>query len=323
MARLFLTLGILFFSSSCSSQTRGIGDNSRADSTNIRVTLLGTGDPEPAMSRFGPSILVQAGSETLLFDAGRGCAQRLFQVNVSYRNVNALFLTHLHSDHIVGIPDLWLSGWVVSRRDIPLPVFGPEGTMEMIRNLEKAFAYDIRIRIEDGKQSPAGARLSATDIRQGTVYEKNGVKVIAFLVDHFPVVPAFGYRIEYKGRTVVLSGDTRYCENLIAYSKGADLLVHEVVISPETVSPSDPKYRIFAHHTRPEQAGKIFNQVKPKLAVYSHIVEIFKGWGVQELYDHTKSVYSGAFVVGRDLMWFSVGDTISASSWLKEDRALQ
>jgi ribonuclease Z len=321
MARFFLTLSISFLGFFCASQSRGIKDSFLPDSTNIKVTLLGTGDPEPAMSRFGPSILVQAGNETLLFDAGRGCAQRLYQINVSYRDVNALFLTHLHSDHVVGIPDLWLSGWVVSRRDIPLPVFGPEGTTEMIQNLEKAFAFDIRIRIEGGKAPAQGGRLSAADIRQGTVYEKNGVKVTAFLVDHFPLVPAFGYRIEYKGHTVVLSGDTRYCENLIANAKGVDLLVHEVVISPETVSPSDPKYRIFATHTRPEQAGKIFGLVKPKLAVYSHIVEVFTGWGAQELYDHTKSVYSGAFVVGKDLMRFSVGDTVSSGSWLKEDQA--
>jgi len=284
----------------------------------IKVTLLGTGTPQPIMERFGASILVQAGNEVLLFDAGRGCLQRLLQINVPYDKINALFLTHLHSDHIVGLPDLWLTGWLISRREIPLNVFGPVGTDDMIKHLQKAFAFDINIRVEDDKRVREGSKLLGKEIQQGIVYEKNGVKVIAFKVDHHPDIPAFGYRIEYGGHSVVLSGDTRYSENLIRFAQGTDLLVHEVMVAPDTLNKSDPKYPQFAHHTTVEEAAKVFNEVKPKLAAYSHIGKLY-GRNEQDLLKRTKANYSGPFIIGEDLMSFSIDDTgVSVSAWQKK-----
>ena len=289
-------------------------DSSHVTTPDIKVTLLGTGTPQPLMERFGPSILVQAGSETLLFDAGRGCLQRLRQINVPYGKINALFLTHLHSDHIVGLPDLWLTGWLLSERAIPLDVFGPAGTAEMTTYLQKAFAFDIKTRIANDKQLEEGSKLLAKEIQQGIVYEKNGVKVIAFKVDHYTNIPAFGYRIEYNGHSVVLSGDTRYSENFITFAKGADLLVHEVVIAPDTLSKSDPRYNIFMQHTTPEEAATVFNKAKPKLAAYSHIAKLY-GQTEEDILKRTKSNYSGPIIMGEDLMSFSIGDTVSISKW--------
>jgi ribonuclease Z len=296
-------------------QVAKINNDSIQDSTQvIKVSLLGTGTPKPIMERFGPCILVQAGGETLLFDAGRGCLQRLTQLNVSYQKINALFLTHLHSDHIVGLPDLWLTGWLASKRGIPLFVFGPIGTGKMVKYLQKAFEYDIKIRVEDDKASPEGCKLLVKEIQEGVIYEKNGVKIIAFEVDHYPIVPAFGYRIEYKGHSVVLSGDTRYSENLIKYARGTDLLIHEVVAIPDSLNKADPKYNIVAHHTTPQLASKVFNEVKPKLAVYSHISNPY-GRNEQELINQTKANYSGKVILGEDLMTFSIGDAVSVSTW--------
>lgn len=297
-----------------SGQLKAGKDSVLNNEPGIKVTLLGTGTPQPGMDRFGASTLVQAGSVTLLFDAGRGCLQRLHQIKVSYDTIDALFLTHLHSDHIVGIPDLWLTGWLISKRSVPLKVFGPVGTNNLIEYLQKAFVYDIKIRIEDDKAPEEGSLLLAAEIQQGVVYENNGVKVIAFLVDHYPVVPAFGYRIEYDGHSVVLSGDTRYSENLIKYAGGTDLLIHEVAIAPDTLTKSDPKYNILAHHTTPEQAGKVFNEVKPKLTAYSHIVKMY-GHNEKELLERTKVNYSGPIIIGEDLMSFSIGDSVTVSSW--------
>lgn len=284
--------------------------NTTKDSLVIKVTLLGTGTPQPIMERFGSSILVQAGNEILLFDAGRGCLQRLRQINISYDKINALFLTHLHSDHIVGLPDLWLTGWLVSKRAIPLDVLGPAGTDEMLNNLRKAFAFDIKLRVEDDKRSEEGSKFLVTEIQQGIIYEKNGVKVTAIEVDHYPVVPAFGYRIDYNGHSVVLSGDTRYSQNLIKFAKGTDLIIHEVAIAPDSLSKSDPQYNILMHHTTPEQAAKVFNKAQPKLAVYSHIVKI-QGLTEEDIMKKTKANYSGEVIMGEDLMSFSVGDTVS------------
>lgn len=283
----------------------------------IKVTLLGTGTPLPLMERFGASTLVEAGSNVLLFDAGRGCLQRLHQLKIGYDSLDALFITHLHSDHIVGLPDLWLTGWLVSVRKNPLPVFGPTGTKQMTNYLKKAYAYDIKIRVQDDSAFINGSKLLTTDIKEGIVYEKEGVKVIAFLVDHYPVIPAFGYRIEYGGHSVVLSGDTRYSENLIKYAKGTDLLVHEVSIASDTIKKSDPKYHILAHHTTPEQASKIFNIVKPKLAVYSHISRIYM-YPAEEILKRTKVNYSGSVALGEDLMSFTVSDSVIIKAWGKK-----
>ena len=177
----------------------------------IKVTLLGTGCPPPVMHRFGPSTLVEAGEQKLLFDAGRGALQRLTQLKVRWQDVQGVFLTHLHSDHVVGLPDLWLTGWLVGAgRNVPLQVWGPRGTKKMLSHLEQAYEYDIRIRLYDDHAAPDGVVLLAEDISEGVVYDKGGVKITVFEVDHTPIKPAFGYRIDYAGRSVVLSGDRHW-----------------------------------------------------------------------------------------------------------------
>jgi len=277
----------------------------------IKVTLLGTGCPPPVMNRFGPSILVEAGEQKLIFDVGRGALQRLTQIKVGPRELHGVFLTHLHSDHLVGFPDLWLTGWVNGRRDKPLKVFGPKGTAKMMSHLEQAFEYDIKIRLYDDRVPLEGIILEPADISEGVVYEKNGVKVTAFEVDHAPIKPAFGYRIDYAGRSVVVSGDTRYSENLIKYAEGADLLIHEVV-APESLKRAqyaeERSRTILNHHTTPEQAGKIFSMIKPKLAVYYHFV--LPNATEQDLVPPTRKTYSGPLELGEDLMVIEVGEKI-------------
>jgi ribonuclease Z len=280
----------------------------------IIVTLLGTGGPQPLMDRFGPSILVQAGGKKLLFDAGRGCLQRLRQINIANKDIEALFLTHLHSDHIVGLPDFWLVGWAITRRDVPLKVFGPKGSAEMTNYLQKAYAFDIKMRVEANNVPANGHKLITSDIGEGVIYDEHDLKVTAFLVDHHPIAPAFGYKIEYNRRSVVLSGDTRYSENLIRFAKGADLLIHEVALAPDTLSKNNRVNAVLTHHISPEQAGKLFTQVKPKLAVYSHIVK-FLGATDADLRRRTETTYLQSFTIGEDLMTFHVDEDVSIRYW--------
>jgi ribonuclease Z len=278
----------------------------------IRVTLLGTGCPPPVMNRFGPSTLVEAGDQKLLFDAGRGALQRLTQLKVRWQDVQGIFLTHLHSDHVVGFPDLWLTGWLIAPgRTVPLQVWGPSGTSNMMSHLKQAYEYDIRIRLSNDRPAPDGVVLLVKEISEGIVYNEGGVKVTAFEVDHAPVKPAFGYRIDYAGHSVVLSGDTRVSENLIRYAQGVDVLVHEVFV-PETIqrlglSPERAK-NIIAYHTTPEQAGQVFARVKPKLAVYSHIC--LPAATDQDLLPPTLKTYAGPLEVGEDLTVIEVGEKI-------------
>jgi ribonuclease Z len=277
----------------------------------LKVTLLGTGNPRPSIDRFGPSILVEAGKETLLFDCGRGATIRLSQAAVPFSSVTALFLTHLHSDHVVGLPDLWLTGWVMGRH-VPLQVWGPAGTTEMLKHLEDAYAFDVHVRRDvDERLSAQGALLTGNDIDEGVVYQNDGVRVTAFRVDHGLVKPALGYRIDYQGHSVVLSGDTRPSENLVKFAQGTDVLVHEV-FDPEayfdvgnSMTPEQRK-RVREHHTTPEEAGRVFTKVAPKLAVYSHIVPP----DVPDVVPHTRKTYSGRLEVGEDLMTIEIGEQV-------------
>lgn len=291
-------------------------EKEKAGSDNkFRITLLGTGVPTPEMERFGPSTLVEVGGEVLLFDAGRGALQRLFQLKPPIREVRRIFLTHLHSDHIVGLPDVWLTGWLNGRPKEPLRIWGPRGTEEMMAYLDKAFQFDIRIRLYDDQPPPEGVVVLAEDIQEGVIYENNGVKVTTFPVDHFPIVPSLGYRIDYNGHSAVLSGDTRYYEPLISQAQGTDVLVHEVLVADMLRGASQGNMefmeRVIAHHTTPEQAGEIFTRVQPKLAIYTHIIPVDAT--AEDVITPTRKTYAGPLEVGEDLMVIDIGDEVTVS----------
>ena len=181
-----------------------------------------------------------------------------------------------------------------------------------MENLEKAYDWDIRTRIADQKLARENVAVSVAEIKEGIVYDSDGLKVTAFEVDHGDLVkPAFGYRIDYGGHSAVISGDTRFSENLIKYATGTDLLIHQVAaVRPELLA--SPVFQlILAHHTKPEEAGVIFARTKPKLAVFYHFsllgtLEV-KPMTVQEVVDLAHKNYSGPIVAGEDLMVFHLG----------------
>jgi ribonuclease Z len=269
----FVGLLALLLSAAVSTQAKADSD--------FKVTLLGTGTPIPDPDRFGPSTLVEAGNQKLLFDAGRGVPIRVRQLGFREGKIDVLVLTHYHSDHTTGIPDIWLTGWLGNTRQEPFRLIGPVGAKSLMANLESAYALDIKIRLEDEKLPPEGIATVVEEFeKDGVVYDEDGVKVIAFTVDHGAAIkPAVGYRIEYKGRAVVISGDTRYDQNVIKYGTGVDLLIHEVCIARPELLSNPFVQRVVDHHTSPREAGQVFSLAKPKLAVYSHLVFLSSGQG--------------------------------------------
>lgn len=284
----------------------------------FRVTLLGTGNPRPSLDRFGPATLVEAGDLRVLVDAGRGVTERLFQIDGGplLRGTVTVLLTHLHSDHVVGLSDLWLTGWLFGRR-VPLEVVGPAGTSEMTAHLQRAFAFDVGMRTSDEGLGADGARIEARDVSSGVVLRRDGLVVTAFGVEHGPVRPAFGYRFDFDGRSSVVSGDTTAIEAMVEHARGADVLIHEV-LSPEVerrrAAMIDEKAieRVVARHATPEACGRLFAKIKPRLAVYSHIVPSVTT--AADLVAPTRRFYDGPLEVGHDLMMITIGDRIAVET---------
>jgi ribonuclease Z len=229
----------------------------------IKVTLLGTGVPQPTMERFGPGTLIEVDGQFFLFDCGRGVSQRLWQQKIQLGKVNKVFLTHLHSDHTVGLPDLWLTGWLPAnfgRRSRPLEVWGPAGTIQLMNGLQAAYRWDIETRIKEKNKIDSAISVKSHEIKEGIVYNDGKTKITCFLVDHADFIDsAYGFRLDYEGHSIVISGDTRYSTNLIKYATGADVLIHEVAVArPELIEKSATARQILSFHTSPEDAGKVF-----------------------------------------------------------------
>lgn len=227
-------------------------------------------------------------------------------------SVDKLFLTHLHSDHTIAIPDVWLTGSLPTggKREQAFKIWGPKGTEKMMVHMNKAYKADLDARDDSGNGNVEG--------EEGIVYNKKGIEVIAFKVDHKSIEPAFGYRVNYKGHSVVISGDTRYNENLIKFAKGADVVIHEVAAAKPDIQ-SESIANILDLHTTPEEAGKVFSQIQPKLAVYSHIVLL--GGLTEEkadLLERTKKTYEGTVLVGEDLLSIEIGGEVQVQQPVNE-----
>jgi len=231
--------------------------------------------------------------------------RRLKAANLPINGPEALFITHLHSDHTLGYPDLILTSWVM-RRATPFSVYGPRGLRRMTRHLLAAFSEDIKIRTEGLEHEvPGGYRVNVKEIRAGVVYQRDGIRVTAIRVPHGNWKEAFAYRIDTPDRSIVISGDTRPSEALIKASMGVDVLVHEVY-SAAHLAPEDrpggedwPQYnREF--HTSDVELGTIAARIKPKLLILTHIIRM--GATDEELLAGVrKGGFTGRVVIGRDL----------------------
>jgi len=273
--------------------------------TTTQVILLGTGTPYPDPATSGPATAVVVGGRVFLFDAGPGVMRRLKAANLPISGPEALFITHLHSDHTLGYADLILTSWVMRRR-APFPVYGPKGLRRMTSHLLAAYSEDIDIRENGLEHEVAGGyRVDVHEIRGGVVYEKDGVRVTAIAVQHGAWKTAFAYRIDTADRSIVISGDTRPSEELAKAAAGVDILIHEVY-SAARLKPEDrpgggdwPRY-CRDYHTSDVELGALALRIRPRLLVLDHIIRM--GASDEELLAGVRAGgYKEDVVIGRDL----------------------
>lgn len=277
-----------------------------ASNGGTRVVLLGTGMPQPDPDRSGPATAIVVNGEAYIVDAGAGVVRRASAAAradsipaLRPANLTHLFLTHLHSDHTLGLPDFMLTS-APGRRE-RLAIFGPEGTQRMVRLILEAYSEDIQVRTAGLQQVPASAYImDAHDVRPGVIYRDSNVTVTAFAVQHGDWREALGYRFDTKDRSVVVSGDTRPTDAIVAACHGCDVLVHEVY--SEKGWQRLPEGRRAYHgssHTSGPQLGDIAARAQPKLLVLTHFVPM--GETVDEIADEVRSRFKGVVAVGRDL----------------------
>ena len=267
----------------------------------IAVLLLGTGFPRPDPYRAGSATAVIVGSKWFLVDAGRGATLRVAAAQLKYEDMRGVFLTHLHSDHTAGLPDVFITSWQFGRKTTPLPLYGPAGVEKLASSMLDFFSADIHIRRDLVEKHPAaGATIDVHAIKEGVVYSDGEVKITAFAVDHKPVEPAFGYRFEAGGKVIVISGDTRPNPNLIKYARGADVLVQEAYLPEHFARVDTPEVaaRLSHYHTSAEEAGVIARDANVKKLVLTHLIP---GNADETFRLRASKAYKGPIVVGKDL----------------------
>jgi ribonuclease Z len=280
----------------------------------MKLTLLGTGTPIPDPRRRGPSQVIEAGTDLVLIDAGTGVVHRLLEAGYAAPAITRIALTHLHSDHLMGLPDLLWTGWIMRWWNTPPPIAGPPGTAALIDGLLRAFAYDIDVRMKGERLHHVWLVPAVEEIEDGWTAEGDGWRLTGFRVDHEPVDQAFGFRLDAGAGSVAISGDTRPSENLIRHAHGVDLLVHEVywkrgagllratITDPEALARRDV---IDGYHTSSEQLGRVAADAEAGRLVLSHI--LFRGGSPADPEADIAGDYPRPVVVGEDLQVFEIG----------------
>ena len=271
----------------------------------MELTLLGTGCPKVDHKRFGPSNLISTNKSKILIDCGSGVTQRLDQIKVSTSEIDALFLTHLHSDHVVDLYQLIISSWH-SYRMKPWIIYGPKGTKKFVKKIMDAWKDERNQRIKyESRSSIAAFKIIVNEFKsKGNVNIKD-LKIKYFEVDHKPVKYAYGFNIYNKNKKLTISGDTRPCENIMKYGQKADVLLHEVFIEGELIKTSKMRSRKTLHnvkdyHTSSTMVGKIAKITNCKKLILTHLVPT--KFNKAKLKNTVKSDFGKYPIIGHDLL---------------------
>jgi len=287
----------------------GVTDETYTPSEITKIAFLGTGTPNADPQHSGISVAIIVNDKPYIVDFGPGLVRKAAALSPDYggeiealsiENLKIAFLTHLHSDHTTGYPDLIFTPWVEGR-DSPLEVYGPEGIKDMTESILKAYKEDINVRLYG--LEPAnnlGWRVNAHEIKEGIVYKDKNVAVEAFLVEHGSWPEAYGFIFRTPDRTIAISGDTRPCENLIEKCKGVDILIHEVY-SQESLKDREPFWQKYhpQFHTSTHELAEIAGKIKPKLLILYH--QLYWGRTDEELVKEISDIYKGKVVSAKDL----------------------
>ena len=273
------------------------------------LTLLGTGCPKVDHKRFGPSNLVSSKKSNILVDCGSGVTQRLEEANIATKKIDALVLTHLHSDHVVDFYQLIISSWH-SYRIKPWKIYGPKGTKRFLTKIMKAWEQERNLRIKYEARSSIDA--FKLDIKEFREYGKIRIKDIDleyFKVDHFPVKHAYGFNFYNNNKKLSISGDTKPCENLMKYAQLADVLLHEVYIEGEIQPVTKMRsvktlHNVKAYHTTSTQVGKVASLTRCKKLVLTHFVPT--KFNEKKLQSIVKKDFGKNPVIGEDLLTIKI-----------------
>jgi ribonuclease BN (tRNA processing enzyme) len=280
-----------------------------AQSPRTQIVMLGTGTPIPDPDRMGPSLAVIVDSVPYFFDAGTGvvrraaAAQRAGVAGLTMPALQRVFITHLHSDHTLGLADLIFTPWVQGRK-VPLEVYGPPGTQRLVNGILDGNVEDIHERLaSSGGPSADGWKANVHEISEGVVYKDSRVTIRAFAVPHAGWKYAFGYRVETPDRTIVISGDTRLTTAVSNACSGCDVLIHEVYSDSgfTTVPPLRQRYHAQAH-TSAKQLGAAATAAHAKLLILTHV--LFFGASADQLLAEVRSTFKGLVVLPHDLQVF-------------------
>jgi len=273
--------------------------------TGTQVVMLGTGTPLADPERSGPAVAIVVNGTAYLVDCGPGVVRRAAAAEkngikaLAVKNLKIVFITHLHSDHTLGYPDLIFSPWVLERAE-PLEAYGPRGLRHMTEYIEKAWGEDIRVRLR-GFANATGHKVNVHEIQPGVVYRDDNVTVTAFPVKHGTWKYAFGYRFDTKDRRIVISGDTAPTEEVVKACDGCDVLLHEVY-NPKRkklVESAERQAYFKSFHTSPEELGDIATRARPKLLVLYH--QVMGEVPEEDLVEQVRKSYAGKFVSAKDL----------------------